>query len=143
MADALTAFLFAGGMSLAWQTYSDLKHKEVDSRRNWFMFGAVFCIVMMTNATFWFYLLAIILTVIFTGRIKKMFADGDLEALQWVIPGFTVLSWKLGLAYLAAFALCTGVYLIARKLFKINGNTAGYTIITGAFIITAAIAWGI
>lgn len=131
-----------GFLSLAWQTYNDFKRRQVDSRRNWFMYGAVLMVVLAEGVFFPVYLVAVLGTLVFTFGIKKMFADGDLEALRWVIPGFFVLNWLFGLVYLASFAFLTLVYVVSRRMLKIRGNTAGYSIISGAFVVTAVLALG-
>lgn len=140
---ALTTFIAMGFLSLIWQTYSDLKHKEIDSRRNWMMYGALLAIVLIGRLNFWFYLGAIVIAVIYTRFIRKMFADGDLEALRWVVPGFLVINWALGLAYLIVFGLLTVIYVVFRRMLKIRGNTAGFTLILGAFAIVSALALNI
>lgn len=140
---ALTAFVFLGLFGLAWQTYSDFKKKEVDSRRNWFMFGVVITIVLLEGVNFWFYLAAIIGTVLFTARIKKMYADGDIEALRWIMPGFLVLNWAFGLTYFVAFTLLSVIWFVSHRALKIREETPGFPILIGAFVITAALAFGI
>lgn len=137
---ALTAFLFTGLLSLLWQTYSDLKKGEVDSRRNWFMYGANLFLVLSMGFNIWLYMGLMIATVLFTSKIKQMFLEGDLEALRWTIPGFFVLNLAYGLVYLASFSLLSVVYVISRRKLKITGNTPAYTIILGAFVITIAFA---
>lgn len=136
----LSAFLFTGGLSLAWQTYCDLKSKEVDSRRNWFMYGVLLAAVLILNLDFYIYFGLIIATVGYTMLIRKAFGEGDLEALRWNIPGFFMLNLLYGLCYLVSFSGLTVVYLAARRFLKVGGNTPGYTVILGSFIITAAIA---
>lgn len=140
---AITIFIFIGALALAWQTYTDLKKGEVDSRRNWLMYGVVLSIVLYENLNILIYLAAVFGTMLFTGRISRMFADGDLEALRWTIPGWIMLSWAFGLVYLFSFCFLTVFYIATRHILKIRGKTAGYTIITGAFAITAALAFGL
>lgn len=137
---ALTAFLFSGLLSLAWQTYSDFKSMEVDSRRNWFMYGVLLAIVLLTSIPFWLYLLFVVATLVFTKRIEKMFCDGDLEALRWTIPGFFILNLSYGVIFMCAFSFFTLVYLLARNRLGIRVNTAAYSVILGAFLVTAAFA---
>jgi hypothetical protein len=139
----LTAFLFTGLFSLAWQTYSDLKSKEVDSRRNWFMYGAVLTLAILQKNFFGIYIGAVFFAIGFTVLIRRMYADGDLEALRWTIPGFLVLNWVYGVVYLTAFCFLSLIYVIVRRRLKVKENTAGYTLILGAFVITAAFALGI
>lgn len=137
---AISAFIWLGFFSLALNTWADLKEKEIDSRRNWLMYGATVAIILTERLNIWFYIIFVVATVVFTNRLKKMFLEGDTEALRWIVPGFFTLNWAYGLGYLASFALTTIVYVVSRRTLKIRHNTAGYPILLGAFVITAAFA---
>src|SRR3989304_3934653 len=93
---ALT-FTLLTGYTIVRHFYSDIKALEVDSRRNYMMYGVVLTIGLISHQTD-VLIIAGLLTIAFTlllgyleskqGRV--VFGDGDKEILGWSIPGIAL-----------------------------------------------------
>jgi len=106
------------------------------------MYGVLLALILAARLNFLLYFAAIIGTIIATSaKAMSMLGEGDREALRWIFPGFLVLNWWLGVTYLLSFCLLAAVYVLVRKLLKIEKKTPGFPILFGAFIINASIAW--
>jgi hypothetical protein len=146
--DAPAIFFFFGFISLAMQTYEDIKTLQVDQRRSYYMYGAIISLALMTGLNLW-YIAAVIGMLIFTALIKmweskngkKILGAGDFEILAWIVPGLVLLGQGLfyPILYLISFALAlAGFKLIsfASKSERLPGTipiAAAFMIVLAAF----------
>lgn len=103
------------------------------------MQGVIAAVFLFEGVNFWYYFFVLISGIVLTAKFKRMFADGDIEGLRWIIPGWFVVGLQWGLVFLCFFSLGACVHIVARFLLKIKGNTAGYPILLGAFAGTTAL----
>lgn len=137
-------FFFFTVISLASQVYEDIKTLNVDSRRNFYMYGVVITLALLSGLS-WDYLAALIIVIIFTVALrytekkenKKLFGGGDTEILNWIVPGTVILGTGLlyPIVYLISFAFSLAGTTLIIKNYKLE-KFPGTIPIAMAFFIT-------
>lgn len=143
MRAAVDIFFFLAVFGLLLMAYKDLKTNKIDSRRNWTIQGAILAMVLITDLNFITYVGLIFVTALFNSLVlKKVFADGDREIIQWALPGLALFA---GFLYAAVFLTVIGIYhagviLVSKYLFKeVLEKRPGVPIIAAAFFLVAIV----
>lgn len=139
----LNLFLAIGTFSLFWQTFADIKDKDlkdpyVFSKRSWLMMGVLLSLVLFTNFNFLIYLAALIgASLVFSlPSFRKNIGEGDIEALRWIVVGFIISDVFLLALFCFALALFTVVITVSRRFFKVDKEQLAYfPAIFGAFLL--------
>lgn len=124
-------------------TIKDIKTKGwINDRHNWVMLGLSLSLLshIPTNIL---YMICIIVVVILT-RIYllkyKILAEGDINALVWLIMGLGIMGYKYILAFYFIFVVTTSIYsLIKWLVFRVKQNTPFFPVILSSFFLTAII----
>lgn len=137
-------YLMLGILMLLKNSYTDFKTRTIDSRYNWFAYGATLMLLVNSGITFTYLGILIVLSILAGWMFSKSMADGDTEAIRWIIFGFGVLHPAYVTVYFAVllvlFVIIAG---IARYGKMTDKKLPGYPILLGAYIITAAAALGL
>ena len=135
-------------ITLAMLCYTDLRSREVDTRRNSVMIGAGLMATIPTGLGF-IYIIHVFVVILFNKvfsklnkRIDKRYiASGDQKALFWIIPGFVLLGSIAPAVFMVVLVgVLSAVALIQAKFNKPFGKKMpGIIILSAAFIITVGL----
>lgn len=143
MSEIINAFYLVASLFLLWNTVSDMRHKEIDSRFNFGVTGAL-AMLYCLEWPGWIIVLAGLVTVPIMTLALKEFARagaGDIEAVAWMVPAFLLIDPMKFLKFWLAF---TGLYILSFIVFRLYKRPKGerfafYPHIFGAWLI--AIFW--
>ncbi len=133
----ITIYYFLSILMLIYNTFRDIRTREIDERYNYFMFGATMMLLGYFKINIILVFILIFLTIIVILLTKKFMATGDLQALVWILLGFGAIEHFKIIKFLIAF---TGLFIlsfITKKLIKKEREeTPGYILLLGAYLIT-------
>lgn len=137
-------FLTVGAISLALNTWQDLKTMKIDSKKNLMMNGFVLGYYFFTGQNILIYTALAIVVLIFNhfmnkGKAGVAFGEGDQEAFFWIVPGLFLVDPIAPLLFGWCLLVLTGINYGIRKLKKIeNGaKTPAFILLLGSFLLTA------
>ena len=128
-----THLLFSLGlMSLVWNTYTDLKKGTIDSRRNYFMQGALLFAVLSSGYPILQYLGFVFGVLILNFILGQFWGSGDKEVFSWLMPMLLYINAVLWVVF---FIVC-GLLLIGKRAFNKEGTSPAMPIILISYVIT-------
>lgn len=131
-----------GSLMLAYNTWRDLKTREIDSRWNFFAFGATVMLLayLKTDLLTLFLLLGLALLINLVLR-KPTFSEGDHEAVAWVVIGLGATNLVKIPVFLLAMAILTffGILFVKYGLKLEHQHLPGYLFILTSFLFTAVL----
>jgi len=134
----IESFLLTETLMLIYNTFRDVKTKEIDSRFNYLAIGAILMFIAYFQPSFWIIIVSIIVSslTVFVFRWKGFFASGDLEAISWVVFTLGLFDyWKM-IVFLIMLTLFYAFGLVMIKITKQGNRLPGYPMILGSFLIT-------
>lgn len=145
MSDAGT-FLIIGLVSLAFNTWKDIKTMKIDSTKNFVMTGLVLGFYFFTHHNL---LISLDLTIIVfclnsimnKGKAGALFGAGDQEAFYWIVPGLFLVAWWAPIIFGWSVLFFAGLNFGIRWLKKVpsTAKTPGFMVLFGAFLLTASL----
>lgn len=136
------AWYIIAGLMLAYNTWRDLKTRTIDSRWNFFAFGATVMLLTFQKTDLLTIFMLLGLALIINKVLKKpTFSDGDHEAITWVIIGFGAINLVKIPVFLLAMAILTGfgIILVKYGLKLEHQHLPGYLFILTSFMLTAVL----
>jgi hypothetical protein len=97
----------------------------VDDRKNYFMLGLTVSLLSHVNISFWYLLFLLVFIQILTRTLenRKVFASGDISALQWILYGYGILNITHLIWFLIFFTFVTLIYFGLKRIFEIVSKT--------------------
>ena len=133
----ITTYYFLSLIMLIYNTFKDIKTREIDERYNYFAFGATFMLLAYFKTSIIFIFALSFLTGLIIFITKRFMALGDLQALTWILLGFGAIEQFKIVKFLIAFTMLLVITLITKKFIKREQEeTPGYILILGSYIIT-------
>jgi hypothetical protein len=134
----ITGYLFISTLMLIYNTYKDIRFKEIDSRWNFMAFGSTIMLLDYFTPKFSLILIVSIAVsvILFIFSYKKFFASGDIEALSWTMFALGIFDYSRMILFLVFLTVLYSINLIIIKIFKLNNEIVGYPVILSSWLIT-------
>jgi|GEM_PF-4991040 len=112
----------SGAVYLVFMLISDIKEMTIDDRYNYLMYGLTFALFFLSHLSFWRRLILLIIAIIIVNMIKKtkVFGDGDISALYWLIYGFALLNIYALIVFLILLVVLAVLSNIGMKIGKVE-----------------------
>ena len=139
MIEFIDSFFYLTSFLLALNTINDLRSMKIDSRLNWLALGASLLFIAYQRSGVINIISFVIISIVLSYFFKRAMANGDTEAISWVVFALGSIEVKLvkfliGLVFL--IVLASGY----RRLIKVESSRrAGYPYLFGAWLI--ALFW--
>ena len=130
-------FLVLGVIYLLPNVYSDIKRRKIKSKYNNMAMGATIMLLGYLQVYITKILLLIAVSIVIGWFARKLLADGDTEALSWIIISLGAIEPYLMLWFVVMLVLVLAFNIFLRLyLFKSKEAFAGYPAVFGAYLLT-------
>jgi hypothetical protein len=130
---------FFGTIYLILLSYQDIKNnRNVDERKNYFMFGLTIALISHINFTLWLVLayLVIIFILGYLANKVKLLGEADIQSLAWIFYGLMLINvWGLVL-FVVIFSIASLTYVLFKKLIvKTDKPSPFYLVILFSYVL--------
>lgn len=138
--NAINTWFYIGTIYLFWLTYQDYKNNRmVDDRKNHFMMGFSFAVVMVTRTGFLYILGMILCMIIFQKVLMKVkdIGGADINSLTWILLGAGLFYWGIAFYFALFFTVLSALFIFLKNyIFKYTQPLQFYGVIFLSFVCT-------
>lgn len=140
----ITSYFLFTGLMLLYNTIRDLKTRTIDSRFNYFAMGATIMLMAYNQTSILqsAFALLMILAIWLINRKIQTLANGDIEALTWILLGLWSISYINPIKFFLMFTMFYSIALLIVRIMKVKETMLPcYPMILLSYIITALWLW--